>query len=122
MQRCVVVRAVISPDFPLRRHGPRRDGTVVLVGNTPHAARLSVRDPITMLTKTRVRCRDHAALRELQSAARGLRVTPGAPSDIPGHILGMVSCVRSAIHQVHTVSPAAGRQYIGTALDKWLAR
>lgn len=62
-------------------------------------------------------------MRELQVAARGKRVTPGAPmDDIPGHILGMVTCVRWAIHKVHTDSPAEGREYIGRALEKWLAR
>lgn len=56
-------------------------------------------------------------MRELVRSVRGQAPNGETP---PGHIMGMVSSVRSAIHRVHSTSPEAGKIQIRKKLDKWL--
>jgi hypothetical protein len=59
---------------------------------------------------------------ELQYAARGRSVVPGAPiGGVPPHILGMTSTVRGSIRKVHFESPAAAMSHANAVLGRWLA-
>lgn len=58
---------------------------------------------------------------ELQYAARGLSVIPGAPlGGVPGHILGMTSCVRGCVRKAHLDSHNAAVSHVSTTLAHWL--
>lgn len=56
-------------------------------------------------------------MRELQRAARGESVVLGGTSDVPFHIMGMVSTVRSALKKVHLDSPSVGSARVHGKLD-----
>lgn len=59
---------------------------------------------------------------ELQYAARGRTVVPGAPiGGVPGHILGMTSTVRGSIHKVHTQGAPAAVAHATTKFQRYLA-